>query len=443
MTASISSALRTQVTPKSHNATGFEDDVTKQTSMGMEVERTAPSKLRQPTQYASPPRKIVPNGGGLQRCNSNTFQDENREPKLMRSISDVSDDSSDYASDSSSVFPLTMTPESTRGSFMKMASFSPQTKRTKAAKLRQQLETAEATVDAQAARIMELEDDVAFARADNAALRDILAAAHAQLDQRQAHVDHLTHETKTLQRQVQLVAEEARRAVLQHEKDWTIMYEKQRERIQQLVQANRALDGDLDDCHAALRAWQEQAAHADSRSRSMWQERLEMEYEMVRATAKSQQDAERQQRLDELKALQGMRAVSQSVFKEEGDEEVEVDVVPRRRAAHCIQDADESVEETAEWMMGAWIERQIRSHEEHLAWLETLEHHMEEDSRMYLDALHAAEGSSLDEDAADEEYTSNVLREIDVLLRRSGDVVSIEDTSSFCRIRNVEIKVAC
>ncbi|RHY14813.1 hypothetical protein DYB25_000500 [Aphanomyces astaci] len=377
------------------------------------------SKLRQPTQYASPPCKARPLSSHTALHSSSV---------KFRSISDLSDDGSDS---DSSVFPMrrclatSFSPLSSRKR-LQYPTISPTATKHSICDGSTDLE---ATVDSQRLRLLQLEDELAECQAKNVTLEEAVSAAARDRRRQDKALRRADEEIQLLRRDLQREEEKSRLDVLQSAAERN-----------ELLLANQDLRREVEACHAALTAWQEQAKQAEGHTRRLWQERLEMEYEVVRSVAKCNQESAKSQRAEELKAVQGLRSVSQSVFKDENESceddnnnEAGIAIMDpslqrrRRRRPSTTPEAEDDGARSC-WM-DDWIERQVQRHQDGLKWLDTIEHHLQEDAVEYEVALQEMSDTMSLYDG------SSFLAEVDDLLQRN---VSVGDMYGMCRISHNE-----
>ncbi|ETW00194.1 hypothetical protein H310_07592 [Aphanomyces invadans] len=391
--------------------------------------RHASSRLRQPTQYTSPPCKSRPVSAHAALHHAVKYQ----------SISDMSDDGSDS---DSSVFPLrrclvasSCSPTtSTRKLRRQFPTLSP-----KSGKHVPAAESAamEATIKEQRLRLIKLEDELAIVQGKNKELEAAAAEAASAHEQQEAVLHHFEGLVTSLRQTLETEQDKHR-----HE------LRRKNAELDELRCINENLRQEIRDGHAAMTEWQEQAKQAAVHTRRLWQERLEMEYEIVRSAAKCNQESAMAQRAEELKALQGLRSVSQSVFKEEecdeyDDEDItnqqdtismELDGLWQRRRRRWPSSTPDSECPKSCWM-DEWIDRQMQRHRDGLKWLDTIEHHLEEDAVEYGAAVHESADAATFE-LADERF----LDEIEMLLRQDE---SMEDTYQMRRISDNAVAVVC
>ncbi|RHY33823.1 hypothetical protein DYB32_001382 [Aphanomyces invadans] len=384
--------------------------------------RHASSRLRQPTQYTSPPCKSRPVSAHAALHHAVKYQ----------SISDMSDDGSDS---DSSVFPLrrclvasSCSPTtSTRKLRRQFPTLSP-----KSGKHVPAAESAamEATIKEQRRRLIKLEDELAIVQGKNKTLEAAAAEAASAHLQQEAVLHHFEGLVTSLRQTLETEQDKHR-----HE------LRRKNAELDELRCINENLRQEIRDGHAAMTELQEQAKQAAVHTRRLWQERLEMEYEIVRSAAKCNQESAMAQRAEELKALQGLRSVSQSVFKEEecdeyDDEDItnqqdtismELYALWQRRRRRWPSSTPDSECPKSCWM-DEWIDRQMQRHRDGLKWLDTIEHHLEEDAVEYGAAVHESADAATFE-LADERF----LDEIEMLLRQDE---SMEDTYQMRRIRD-------
>ncbi|RHY92655.1 hypothetical protein DYB37_002106 [Aphanomyces astaci] len=381
------------------------------------------SKLRQPTQYASPPCKARPLSSHTALHSSSV---------KFRSISDLSDDGSDS---DSSVFPMrrclatSFSPLSSRKR-LQFPTISPTATKHSICDGSTDLE---ATVDSQRLRLLQLEDELAECQAKNVTLEEAVSAAARDRRRQDKALRRADEEIQSLRCDLQREEEKSRLDVLQSAAERN-----------ELLLANQDLRREVEACHAALTAWQEQAKQAEGHTRRLWQERLEMEYEVVRSVAKCNQESAKSQRAEELKAVQGLRSVSQSVFKDENESceddnnneagiaEMDPSLQRRRRRRPSTTPEAEDHGARSCWM-DDWIERQVQRHQDGLKWLDTIEHHLQEDAVEYGVALQET-SDTMSLFARDD--GSSFLAEVDDLLQRN---VSVGDMYGMCRISHNEV----